>query len=80
MNQRPDGEAQQPPDRRAFEIRLKDGTMARRRPDLPKSRWSDPPLLNVACQRCGRMTILWATETEICDVCVTRHTAERAAA
>lgn len=79
MGQRPDGEALQPAERRVFEVTLKDGTVVRRRPDLPQSRWSDPPLLNVTCQRCGRETILWATETEICDPCVTKDMAERAA-
>ena len=72
MGQRPDGEAQQPAERRVFEVTLKDGTVVRRRPDLPQSRWSDPPLLNVTCQRCGRETIPWATKTEICDPCVPR--------
>ena len=50
--------------------------MVRRRPDVPNSRWSDPPLLSVTCQRCGRKTALWAGETEICDPCVTRDMAD----
>ena len=37
MGQRPDGEAQQPVERRVFEVTLKDGTVVRRRPDLPQS-------------------------------------------
>ena len=79
MRQQPEGEAPQPAERGVFEVTLKDGTVVRRRPDLPRSRWSDPPLLNVTCRRCGRETILWAGETEICDPCVTKDIAERAA-
>ena len=51
--------------------------LPRQSPTLPFS--ATDPLLNVTCQRCGRETILWATETEICDPCVTKDMAERAA-